>query len=57
MELRFVSFPIPATIDIFQDKVLQITWGDKVLGILIESKEIAEDYRTYFEEVWRIATK
>ena len=55
IKMRFVSFPLPGTIDIFQDKILHIAWSDKPLGILIQSKEIAENLRRYFNEVWRIA--
>ncbi len=57
IEMRYVSFPTPGNVDIYKNKVLQITWGDKILGILIESKEIAQDYRAYFEEVWKQGEK
>lgn len=57
IDMRYVSFPTPGNIDIYKNKVLQITWGEKILGILIESKEIAQDYRAYFEEVWKQGKK
>lgn len=55
IELRFVNFPLPGTIDLYQDKVLQIAWGETPTAILIHSKEIADNYRRYFNEVWKQA--
>ncbi len=55
IEVRFVSFPVPANIDIYQDKVLQIAWDKKPIGILIHSQEIANNYKAYFNSLWGIA--
>lgn len=55
IDLRFVSFPLPGTLDIYGDKVLQLAWGETPTAILIHSKEIADNYRKYFDEVWKIA--
>jgi HTH-type transcriptional regulator, sugar sensing transcriptional regulator len=57
IESRYVDFPLPGTIDIYKDFVLEVAWADKPLGILIHSKEIADNYRNYFEELWEIAKK
>lgn len=54
---RYVNFPLPGTIDIYKDMVLQVSWGKKPIGIFIHSREIADNYRNYFHEVWRIAKK
>ena len=51
VELRFVDFPLPSTIDIYNDKVLIVTWKDKPYAYLISSKEIYENYFKYFEQV------
>jgi HTH-type transcriptional regulator, sugar sensing transcriptional regulator len=55
IDLRFVDFPIPSTIDIYQDKILMTTWRDKPFAYLITSKEISENMKYYFEQVWKQA--
>lgn len=52
---KFTSFPIPGNIDIAKDKVLLITWREKPIGILINSHEVADNFRQYFESVWKAA--
>src|SRR3989344_1634968 len=54
IDARYVDFPLPGTIDIYKDMIFQIAWSNKPTGILIHSKEIAENYRNYFNEVWKI---
>lgn len=51
--LKFVDFPIPANIDIYKDMVMIVTWRPSVVGVLIHSKELAENFRNYFYEVWK----
>ena len=52
---RYVSFPLPSNTDILQDKVLITTWKEKPVGILSHSKEIAQSYKTYLQEIWQQA--
>jgi hypothetical protein len=54
--MKFVDFPLPATMDVFKDKLLIISW-ENVTGILISSKEIAELFRNYFNTMWKLATR
>ena len=54
VNMRFVNFPLPATMDIFQDKILMISW-DNTSGILIYSEEMANHFRNYFDSIWKIA--
>jgi HTH-type transcriptional regulator, sugar sensing transcriptional regulator len=56
VKMKFVDFPLPATMDIFKDKLLIISW-ENVTGILISSKEIAGHFRNYFNSVWKLATR
>ena len=37
---KYVDFPVPANIDLFSDKLLLISWGERPLGILIQSQQI-----------------
>lgn len=57
IESRYVNFPLPGTIDIYKNKILQITWGKIPIGIFIESRQIADDYRNYFNVIWKKAKK
>ena len=55
IKYKFVNFPLPGNIDIFQDKVLLVSWLDKPIGILIHSQDIADNFKHYFESVWKSA--
>jgi len=57
IELRFVDFPLPSMVDIYQDKTLFTSWGEKPLAYLIHSKEVSDNFRKYFETVWKMAKK
>lgn len=54
---KYVDFPLPGTIDIYKNMILEVAWSNKPTGILIHSKEIADNYRNYFNEVWKMAKK
>jgi sugar-specific transcriptional regulator TrmB len=56
VRMKFVDFPLPATMDIFKDKLLIISW-ENMIGILISSKEISGHFRNYFDSVWKLATR
>jgi len=53
VEQRYVSFPLPSNIDVIRNKVLITIWRNEPIGILIESQELAENLRKYFEAVWK----
>jgi HTH-type transcriptional regulator, sugar sensing transcriptional regulator len=55
VRMKFVDFPLPATMDIFKDKLLIISW-ENVTGILISSKEIAGHFHNYFDSICKLAT-
>ncbi|MEK6963724.1 MAG: helix-turn-helix domain-containing protein [Nanoarchaeota archaeon] len=52
---RYVSFPLPASLNIFRDKLFILMWSDKPKGVLIQSKETAEHFQRYFDAVWKMA--
>lgn len=54
-KMRFVSFPLPGTMDVFQDRLLIVSW-EAMTGILVTSKEVSEHFSRYFDSVWEIAT-
>src|SRR3989344_2887799 len=55
IELKFVDFPLPSMVDIYNGKVLLTTWRDNPIGILVQSQEVYENYKNYFNEIWKIA--
>lgn len=48
---------IPSTIAIWENKVLNIIWGEEPIGILIISKEVRDSYKNYFYLLWEQAKK
>ncbi len=52
---RYVSFPLPSNIDVIGNKALITVWREKPIGILVESEELAENLKQYFEAVWEMA--
>jgi len=56
-QVRFIDNITPSTIVISQRKVLLITYGSEARAVLIESKQIAESFKQFFESMWQIAKK
>ncbi|MBR9705147.1 DUF3839 domain-containing protein [Candidatus Pacearchaeota archaeon] len=57
LNMKFVNFPLPGTMDIIRDKVFFISWRKPITGVLIHSQSLADNFRAYFESVWKIAKK
>lgn len=55
VNIKFVPFPLPGTMDVFKDKLLMVSWDAKI-GILVTSQEIADHFRGYFDSVWAMAS-
>tara|TARA_Y100000310_G_C20689133_1_gene821034 strand:- start:1348 stop:2070 length:723 start_codon:yes stop_codon:yes gene_type:complete len=53
MEMKYNTTPSPPKMSVCNDKVAFFTWGEKPLGYLIHSKQLAEKYKEFFESVWR----
>jgi len=52
---KYTDFPLPPNMAIFRDKVVIASWGDIPTGILIQSKDVAEQYIHLFKKIWEIA--
>ena len=52
---RYTKLPLPPNMAIFRDKIVIANWGEVPTGILIKSKEIAEQYKALFKEFWKRA--
>ena len=53
LKMHYVDFPIPSNISICNDKVAFFSWGEKPVGYLIKSKQIAEMYSEFFHKIWK----
>jgi sugar-specific transcriptional regulator TrmB len=54
-EKRYTKQKLPPNTSIFNNKVAIISWGEKPFGVLIRSKEVYEQYVSFFEDVWERA--
>jgi len=48
----FVNFPIQTNIAIFRSKVLMTSWEEEKITFLINSRQLAESFRSYFYSIW-----
>lgn len=42
----------PVVVFIYGDKVANVVWGENFFAFVMESKEIADNYRRYFKYLW-----
>lgn len=57
IDSRYASFPIPGNWEVNRDMLLIVSWQKPVVGILIRSKSVTDEFRKYFESVWNKAKK
>ncbi len=54
---RYAKFPIPGNWEANRDMLLIISWGNPVIAVLVKSKTVVDDFKEYFESVWKVAKK
>lgn len=52
MQVKFTNNILPPNMGICKNKVALLSWGDKPIGYLIESKQMAERYKEFFNALW-----
>jgi sugar-specific transcriptional regulator TrmB len=50
--VRFVDFPVPLNISVFNDKVILTPWEDRQVSFLINSKQLADSFKQYFYSIY-----
>jgi len=50
---KFTKLNLPPGLMIINDKVINWSWGERPTAVEITSKQIAEQYKTFFLEVWK----
>jgi len=48
---------MPSTIAVYEDKVLNVVWGEEPLAILVIGEKLSQSYKNYFELLWKMAKK
>ena len=54
---KFSNINFPTNINIHNDNVVILVWGENPVAFMIHSKQVANNYRKYFEEVWKSAKR
>jgi len=57
LNMKYTELPVPSNIGICNNKMIMISWGEKPSGVLINSKDLIEKQRKFFNEFWKIAKK
>lgn len=52
IQLRFLKRTTPLGVIIVNNKVIQLLWGDRPTAIEVSSKQLYEQYKKFFEELW-----
>lgn len=57
IKIRFVKQNTPVGVAIVKNKIIQMVWGEIPTAIEITSKSIYNNYKYFFEEMWKNARK
>ena len=57
IEIRFLNQALPTGVIIYGDKVATLLWGKTPAAFVISSKQNADSYRKFFEDLWKIAKR
>ena len=52
IKMKYTNKQLPPCATIAKDKMALYTWGEKPIGYLIHSKQLAQKYRNYFYSIW-----
>jgi len=52
LRMKYTDSPVPANTGICNDKMALISWGEKPTGVLIQSKNIIEKQKEFFNSLW-----
>lgn len=52
IKAKFTNHPIPSSINIYGDKTLILSWTENPIAILIQSKEVTQNFEELFDMTW-----
>ena len=53
LKMKYTDFPIIYNISVCKNKLAIFSWEEKPVGFLIESKQISDIFRNFFNELWK----
>lgn len=57
IKYKFTSINLPLGLMIVDNRVINWLWGERPTAVEIVSKQIAQQYKKFFLEIWKIAKK
>ncbi len=57
ISIKYLPYKLPTGIIIFGDKVATLVWREIPRAFVIQSKQVADSYKKFFEDMWRIAKR
>lgn len=54
-QVRYLKEFLPTGLVVYKDKLMTLDWDDEPAAFLIQSKSVADSYRKFFEQKWKIA--
>ena len=58
LEIRYLPYTsVPQGVIIFADRVATMVWGKNPVAFVTQSKQVAESYKKFFGELWKVAQK
>ena len=55
IKIRFSKFDLPFGLMIIDDRVINWVWGERPTAIEIISKQIAQSYKKFFLDIWKLS--
>jgi HTH-type transcriptional regulator, sugar sensing transcriptional regulator len=55
IKIRYLPFQLPSGVIIFGSKVATIVWKEIPTAFVIQSNQVADSYRKFFNDLWKIA--
>ena len=55
--IKYLPYKLPTGVIIFGNKVATLTWQETPRAFVIQSKQVADSYKEFFESMWKIAKK
>ena len=57
MQKRYLDAPLPPNTAVVGENIAMISWKGEPSGVLIHSKDLAEQYAAFFDALWKIAKR
>jgi hypothetical protein len=55
IKIKYLPYNLPTGVIIFGDRVATLVWKNIPTAFVIQSKQTAQSYKKFFEDMWKIA--